>query len=1385
MLVTQEPFSVTALPHSIEAAYPLSPLQQGMIFHSLYGSHSGVEIEQMVYTLHEALEAKALLSAWQRVVSRHPIMRTSFHVNESDQPVQQVHAEVNLEWRHEDWRGLTKEEQHQRLTSFLRQDRLRGFNINESSLNRFALFQIGEGDYEFIWTFHHAIIDGRSFVLVLQEVFAFYEAFLKGEDLELPLPQPYRNYIAWLNEQDWSQAKTFWQTRLKGFASPTPLIGSRQTSSVITEAENYTEQGIRFSAETTAKLKALAKAEGVTLNNFVQGAWALLLSRYSGEAEVVFGATRACRRTALDGAESMVGPFINTLPMRVRIAADVALVDYLRAIRNQHVSLRAYEHTPLAKIQEWSEVPAGKSLFDSIVVFENYEMEAYLRSQGENWANREFKLYEQTNYPLALSGWGGDALLLKLAYDGRNFDDETIARMLGHLKTLLEKFAVNIRAPLGEFSMLTETEQGQLLIEWNDTKAKFADHQCIHHLFEAQVERAPEHLAVFSEVEQLTYGELNRRANQLAHYLKGLGLQLEDLVGVSMTRSTEMMVAILGVLKAGGVYVPLDPAYPRERLAAMLEDARPAVLLTQQAVLENLPPSTARLICIDSDWPQIAAESTENPQTATTPQSLAYIIYTSGSTGKPKGVMIEHRSLVNFTESARRQYAIQESDRVLQFASLSFDASAEEIYPCLASGATLVLRNEQMLTSISSFLETCEQWRITLLDLPTAYWHELTEQLAATQLTLAPSIRLVIIGGERVLPQRLAMWRKNVGQQVRLVNTYGPTEATIVATSCDLTAPVHQSSPEAPIGRPIQNTEIYLLDSRLQPVPVGVVGELHIGGLGLARGYLHHPELTAKSFIANPFSAPEPSRLYKSGDLARFLADGQIMFCGRVDHQVKIHGFRIELGELESAILNHPMIQDVIVLAREEATGEKRLVAYIVPRPEAAGHQSNLEETLRAFLSRRLPAYMVPSIFVPLDRLPINANGKVDDKALPQPATSKSTGKAYVKPQNPLHYQLVQIWEELFDIRPIGIRDNFFELGGHSLLSVRLMGRIEQAFGKRLQLATLFAGATIEHLAEALLKQEGEARRSPLIAVQPRGSRPPFFYLHGDFQGGGMYCLNLARHLGNEQPFYAIEPHGLENQQIPATIEEMAEDHVKTLRAFQPRGPYQLGGHCNGGLLAFEMARQLEAQGERVNLLVLIAATGANTRYRLLQNAVNHYCSLHEIAAGEQQQLFLKMRGLAIRLEEIRHYYAERFKEIERLPPLERMALFGKKGAKLFKSLARPDAQPLVSREPQIEKAAATTVSQPIEDRTLSAHQIYEQAMMSYVPRKYSGPVTLFWPSEWAAQTVPDATVGWRKVAAEVDVHLVPGGHLTCLIHHMEDLARELKRCLDRSRISK
>lgn len=1380
---------------SIEDSYPLSPMQQGMLFLSLYARSPGVNIEQVIYSLHEDLNASAFRQAWQQVVDRQAVLRSSFRWEGLDEPLQEVHSRVTLEWRTEDWNGLPRDEQEKRLATFLRDDRERGFSAKEKSLIRVALFHRSKADFEFVWTFHHAIIDGRSLVIILKEVFAYYEAFSKGRSLNLPLPPPYRNYIDWLRRLDTSKAEQFWRKTLNGFSSPTSLAIARNLDTALDPVPEYKEQEVLLDAGLTSSLRLLAQENGVTLNTLVQGAWAMLLSRYSGEEDVVFGATRRCRRSSLSNADSIVGLFINTLPMRVSVRGDMRLAAWLEEIRARHVAFRQYEHTPLASIQEWSEVPNGTPLFDSILIFENYELNSFLQSQGGDWKNRDFELREQPTYSLELSAWAGAQLLLRMAYDSARFDDDSIVRMLGHMETLLHAMVENPDRTLSSLAMLTEQERQQLLVEWNDTRRHYPAGLCIHHLFESQAQRTPDAVALLSEDEHLTYRQLNESANQLAHHLRAIGIGPDALVAICMERSPDLIVGLLAILKAGGAYVPLDPAHPKERVAITLADARPAVMLAHSRTVEHLPPCDAGLVCVDWERSRIEQRSKENLDIRLDAENLAYVIYTSGSTGDPKGVMVEHRSVVNYINFAVAEFAIEPSDRVMQFASITFDTSAEEIYPCFTCGATLVLRDKSILGSTSSFLDHCAAQAVTVLDLPTAYWHQLTERVCAEGSGLPPSLRLVIIGGESALPERLAMWQKQIGSRVRLINTYGPTEATIVTTACDLT-PSQEQEPvslnpidhkviayKAPIGRPIANVSVYVLDRNLQPLPVGVPGELHIGGDALARGYLNRLELTAEKFIANPFDKNGGSRLYRTGDLARYLPDGNIEFCGRVDSQVKINGFRVELGDIEATLARSSIVSGAAVAVRENAPGEKQLVAYIVPAADCASiDRSTMSRRLKTFLKSKLPHYMIPSVFIAVDALPLSRSGKLDRKSLPAPHQAEGNRSgAYVRPRDPLEYHLAQIWEELFDLRPIGITDNFFSLGGHSLLSIRMMDRIEHAFGMRLPLATLFATATIEYLAEALLKQDAEGGRSPIVAVQPNGSKPPFFYLHGDFNGGGLYCLNLARHLGPDQPFYALQPHGVDGDAIPPTIEAMARDHVETLRAFQPNGPYFLGGHCNGGLVAFEMAQQLKAQGQEVRLLAIICAAGTNARFRALHRLVSRYCSMLGVDTDEQQERFLRYRHLAEYLKERRLYFSARLDELSELNLRDQLAIIGENTPKTIRKIrGLLSGRAAEHRDKQNSSVTGEEIN-IAENRRQNVMNSYVKAMTGYVPRPYSGRISLLWPAESPFGHSDDPTWGWGKVASEVDVRIVPGGHLTCIINHVKDLASHLNECMEKA----
>ncbi|MGB7949035.1 MAG: amino acid adenylation domain-containing protein, partial [Candidatus Binatia bacterium] len=756
--------------------------------------------------------------------------------------------------------------------------------------------------------------------------------------------------------------------------------------------------------------------------------------------------------------------------------------------------------------------------------------------------------------------------------------------MLDHFQILLQGIVADPGQRLSDLPMSSGDEKDRLLVEWNDTKKAYSE-VSVDELFEAQVERCPEAVAVMDDVQQLTYGELNQRANRLAQRLRRWGVGREVLVAIYMERSVDVLVALLGVLKAGGAYVPLDPNYPVEWLAGVLDDIQAPVLLSKRDLVRNLPRSGAQLLCLDSEI--LTEEGGQKPVVEATLDDLAYVIFTSGSTGRPKGVEVTHRALANFALCAAATFDLQPADRVLQFAPLSFDTAVEEIFPCLIRGATLMLRTDAMVDSVLSFLQKCDESKISVLDLPTAYWHELAEQLAAQQLALPGRLRLVIIGGERAVPERWVQWRGTVGREVRLLNTYGPTETTVVATMSDLTASAQADgiTREVPIGRPICNVRSYVLDRHLNPVPIGVPGELHVGGVGLARGYLHCPDLSAEKFIPDPFGDESGGRLYKTGDLVRYLPDGQMEFLGRLDQQVKIRGFRIELGEIEAALRQHDAVRETVVLAGEDAPGSKQLVAYAALE---SGHSLDATEA-RSFLKQKLPEHMVPSAFVFLDSLPLTQNGKLDRNALlATRPTLPNTEEAFIAARDELELQLTQVWERILRTRPIGLKDNFFDLGGHSLLAVRLISQVEKLTGRRLSLASLFQAPTIEEQAKFVRSEGWSSPWSSLVAIQPGGSKPPLFCVHAH-DGNVLFWRELSRRLGPEQPFYGLQAQGFDGKQAPDTrVEDMASRYVREIQLLQPEGPYFLGGHCFGGLIAFEMAQQLHAQGQTVALLALM-----------------------------------------------------------------------------------------------------------------------------------------------------------------------------------------------------
>ncbi|RKG72301.1 non-ribosomal peptide synthetase, partial [Corallococcus terminator] len=1052
---------VQAKVEGFEDIYPLSPMQQGMLFHALLAPKSGVYFEQLSWAFHSQVDARALKRAWEELVARNAVLRTTFLWEGLEEPLQVVRRQASLPWRELDWRGQTEAAQRQQLETFLEEDRARGFDLVAGPLMRVALVRLDTHVHRLVWSFHHTVLDGWSLGLVMQDLFGFYDAFTREQPPLATARTAFRDYIEWLGRQEPARSQSFWRERLAGFTAPTPLPLDRGAGFNDSEAvHKHGSQEIALPVETTVALESFARRHQLTLGSVVQGAWALLLSRYSGEQDVVFGTTVSGRPSELPGVEGMMGLFINSLPLRVRLAPEDTLVSWLRGIQTQQVALSAHEHCPLVQVQGWSELPRGQPLFESLVVVENYPIDASIKERARGLDVRDFEGRERLTLPLAPAVLPGEKLGLRLSFQLSRFDAEAITRLMGHWRTVLEGIAVaSPESRVSELSLLTGDERHQVLKDWNATTAPLEAEVSLHGLFEAQAERTPDGIAVELGDTRWTYRELNARANQLARHLRSLGVGPEVRVGVCLERSPELLMALLGILKAGGAYVPMDPDYPSHRLAFLLEDSRVPVLVTREAIADELPSRGEQLLCVDSDAALLARHDSGNLSAPTGGRHLAYVIYTSGSTGQPKGALIEHQGIVNTLVRAVRDFDVRPGTRTLQFVSMSFDVSLLEIFSTLAGGGTLVLAPREALQPGPELARLMRERSITTSVL-------LPSTLAVLSPEDFPTLQTVVTGAEACSAELMDRW----AQGRRFVNSYGPTEASITVTS----AVCEPGSGTPPIGRPYPNVRAYVLDATRAPVPVGIAGELYIGGAGVGRGYLGRPEQTAERFVPDPFSAEPGVRLYRTGDLVRYRADGALEFVGRTDHQVKVRGFRIELGEIEAVLAGAGSVREAVVLARQDVPGDRRLVAYVVAQEDEAVEVG----ALRRYTEEKLPEHMVPSVFVVLDAMPLTPNGKVDRKALPAPdAVRAEQGPTYVAPRTPVEETLAATWRELLGVAQVGIHDDFLELGGHSLLATQAISRIRAALGVELPLRALFEAPTVEAL--ALRVEAARAKASP------------------------------------------------------------------------------------------------------------------------------------------------------------------------------------------------------------------------------------------------------------------------------------------------------------------
>nr|WP_243147381.1 non-ribosomal peptide synthetase [Scytonema sp. UIC 10036] len=1366
--------------------FPLTHSQQVSWFSYKLAPQGFIDKLAFAVRSSQPFDYECLNRAFHVLVQRHPSLRTAYTENHA-QVVQQVIDEVSASVESIDADGWSEE----KLQQFMLQSIQRPFDLVSGSVVRVSLFNCCSTNHVLLVTVHQIACDSRSLLVLVDELLQVYQLVINGSSINLPLvATSYRDFVQrelnLVGSPEGEKLLSLLKARLSGELPTLDLPMSRSRSLL----RSYRGACYQFSinSELVGKLKYLFSTEDVDLSTVLLTAFQIILHRYTGCEDLLIGLDANYGKEP--EFKSDIGNFANLTVVRSPVSGSLSFSDLLTRVKlavAEATSQQDYPWTLLVRELQLNSQLSHPPICQVGFAYQRlHQLEKVSAIFDKTNASLSYLEIPEQRAELDLS-WEiletNKSLVCFLRYNRDLLETDAIARIAGHLQSLLSNIVKNSQEQVALLPILTPGEKHQLLVEWNATHKDYDLSRCLHQLFEEQAERTPKAVAVTFEEQELTYQELNEKANQLARYLRKLGVKPDVLVGICVERSLEMVVGLLGILKAGGAYVPFDPEYPQERLAYMLADSQVSVLLTQaiprsqaqppsprsQAepgnAFKEAPPPVSDQVCsaeprrphsqaepgnekgypfeghlkqvilLDTDWEKLSGEQKTNLENLVQPENLAYVIYTSGSTGKPKGAMNTHRGICNRLLWMQEAYQLTATDRVLQKTPFSFDVSVWEFFWPLITGARLVIAKPGGHRDRDYLVNLIAREKITTLHFVPSM---LQVFLESRNLEQCSSLRQVICSGEALPVDLQEKFFQRLGCELH--NLYGPTEAAIDVTFWQCQRQSHLKT--VPIGRPIANTQIYILDPHLQPVPIGVTGEIYIGGVGVARGYLNRENLTAEKFINSPFG--QSDRLYKTGDLARYLPNGSIEYIGRIDHQVKIRGFRIELGEIENALSQHPQVQETAVIVRTDKPGDKQLVAYVVLIEE----KPTIAE-LRQFLQQQLPEYMIPAAFVLLEALPLTPNGKLDRRALPSPTlVNFSQELNFVAPRNEIEHQLAEIWAEILDVRPIGIKDNFFELGGNSLLAIYLMAAIEQKLGKDVPLSALLTNPVIEDLAQILQNSTSVASNSPLIPIQPKGNKRPFFCVHP--AGGHVFCyVNLARYLGIEQPFYGLQAQGFNGELEPLTrVEDMASFYVKAIQSFQPNGPYQIGGWSFGGVVAYEVAQQLQRQGEEVSLLAILD-------------------SYVPIILDKQKQIDNKyLVGVLSRVFG---------------------GMFGQD------NLVTPDEIASLTVEEQIDyiidKARKVKIFPPGVERKQNRRILDVlvgtlKATYSYVRQPYPGKVTVFRAREKHVMA-PDPTLVWVELfsvmaAKEIEIIDVPGNHYSFVLEpHVQVLAEKLKTQLE------